>query len=184
MPTGQDYREAATLYGERAMSYLRDPGGLVADLRVRVSLTIQSLVAERGKYNPPESLNGMVGVDVAADAMHGAFASEEYRITNWSGRLVEVTNAAVARGLLEASTAVVDGGPQPTEWFVEWVHVGDRAMCATCTTEGQQGFRPLSSLTTVPGGDTECRARCRCVLVMWTRAEVEGGNAVRIGPVG
>jgi hypothetical protein len=184
VPTGQDYREAATLYGERAMAYLREPGGLVADLRVRVSLTIQSLVAERGKYNPPESLNGMVGVDVAADAMQGAFEAEQYRITNWSGRLVEVANAAAARGLLEAGTAVIDGGPQPTEWFVEWVHVGDRAMCATCTTEGDQGFRPLSSLTTVPGGDTECRARCRCVLVMWTRAEIEGGQAVRIGPVG
>jgi hypothetical protein len=178
LPVGQDYRE-------RAMAWLRDSGGMLADLRARVQVTINALVAQRARGAKADPrLGATVGADVAADAMFGAYAAEQHRIANWSGRLVEVANATLAAGVLEASTSVVDGAPRPTEWWVEWVHVGDRAMCATCTVEGQQGFRPLSQLPTVPGGDTECRARCRCVLVLWTRDEVERGSAQRLGPQG
>jgi hypothetical protein len=183
-PVLQDWRSDATQYGARAMQYLAQPSGLLSDLRARAQATINSLVALRAKSpgTAPANLDAEVSVAVASEAMEGAFVAQHHRVKSWSGRLVELANATLAQGLLEGSSSVVDGKLTAAEWMVEWVHVGDGAMCATCEDQGSRGFVPLSSLPTVPGGDTECRGNCRCVLVMWTKQEVETGNAIEIGP--
>ena len=170
-------------YGHRAMQFLVGPGGLLTDLRVRVTATIRSLSSNRSSGKAAKGLGNTVAISVASEAMGHIFESEKFRVANWAGRLVELANEVLARGLLEGATAVIDGAPEPTEWWVEWVSVGDNNMCATCDSEGSIGFRPLSSLSTVPGGSTECRAKCRCVLVLWTKDEVSGGTAFRLGPL-
>ena len=189
--TGQavldDWRARATQYGERAMQFLVDPGGLLADLRARVQVTVNAMVAQRARApgkRAPAGLNAEVSVGVAADAMDGAFVAEQHRVKAWSGRLVELANATLAAGMLEGSSAVVGGRLVPTEWYAEWVHVGDGNMCSTCEDQGSRGIVPLSTFPTVPGGATECRGNCRCVLVMWTAEEVAQSQAVEIGPQG
>lgn len=183
LPVTSGWRIRAMQYGDRAMQFLRGPGGLLADLRARVGATVASLTANRAAGRAPRGLDSLVSVTVAAEAMTHVFDSEEFRIANWAGRLVELANEMLSSGVLEGSTVVRDGAPQPVEWWVEWVSVGDKHMCTTCDAEGAIGFRPLSTLTTVPGGNTECRARCRCVLVLWTKDEIQGGQAVRLGPL-
>ena len=180
-PGGAD--ERGIQYGNRAMQFLLTDGGMMADLRTRLLATVDALVsragpAGRAAQRAPAGLGPDATSSEASEAADSAFAAQEHRIDNWSGRLVELASATLVAGVLEAGTGVVDGRVQPLEWMVEWVSVGDKRMCATCTTEGDAGFRPLVSLNTVPGGDTQCRARCRCVLVLWTRKEVDKGTAV------
>lgn len=184
-PGGAD--ERGEQYGERAMQYLQTDGGMLADLRTRLLATIDALVSRSGQagraaQHAPEGLGPDATTGEAADAAASAFDAQEHRIDNWSGRLVELASATLVAGMLAGGTSLEPGPdgarPTPAEWMVDWVAVGDKRMCETCTIEGDAGFRPLSSLTTVPGGDTRCMARCRCVLVLWTRKEVDAGTAV------
>jgi hypothetical protein len=189
LPVLDNWRSIATQYGERAIRFLCDPGGLIADLRTRAVLMVSVLTsrseaeqAERAaSHNMFNDLQATVSVDIAAEAMIGGFAAEHYRITNWSGRLVELANNTLVQGALAAGTVLIDGRPQATEWWVEWVAVNDRGTCPTCAFESVKGLQPLNTLTAVPGGDTECQANCRCVLVMWTKGEVDSGQAFRLG---
>lgn len=53
-----------------------------------------------------------------------------------------------------------------------------QVVCPTCRVYGAWGFVPLGQFPTVPGGQTECRKRCRCVIQVVTRGEVEDGTAI------
>jgi hypothetical protein len=175
--------ERGEQYGARAMEWLVQEGGMLADLRTRLTAIVDALVsrsgpAGRAAHRAPEGLGPDASPGEAADAAGGAFDAEQHRVDNWSGRLVELATATFVAGMLQGGTVLEQGKPTPVEWWCEWVHVGDSRMCTTCEDQGAAGFRPLTSLPTVPGGDTECRARCRCVLVLWTRPEVEAGTAV------
>lgn len=180
LPVLEDVDERASQYGNRAMQFLAEPNGMLSDLRARLLATIQALTvrSDRAAQHAPANLDAFVSVEEAVGAADGAFVAQHHRVKNWSGRLVELGNTMLVAGMLEASTVLEAGRPTPAEWMVEWVHAGDKNMCATCTIEGSAGFRPLSSLSTRPGGDTECRGKCRCVLVLWTRSEVDRGVAV------
>jgi hypothetical protein len=187
-PTAEDYRAKAEAYHEQAMSYLDGSGGVLPDLRARLlstldAVTINGNATQRGRpsVTAPDGLAPDADLDVVLAAMAGAFLANEARIENWSGKLVELANTTLADGLVQAGTAVVDGGVVAEEWMCEWVDVNDRRECKTCSRLGRAGFVPLSTLPTRPGGATECGARCRCVLVLWTRTEVNTGKAMRLG---
>ncbi len=161
----------------QAMAYLTDPGGLLADLRGELQQLIVGLAARAMTRSEIDDVAVESGTAVAM-----MVDSQEYRIDNWAGRLVLYGNQRAIDGLHEVGTVAGKDGETPvaTEWMVEWCCVGDKNMCATCEKEGGLGFRTLSSLTTIPGGATECRGRCRCVLVFWTKAEVTDGSAISL----
>jgi hypothetical protein len=175
LPVLEDVDERSQQYGERAMQFAAEPGGLLSDLRASLMLVVSSLTT-RSIRLPPEDLNEEASPDEALSATSRAFASQRHRVKNWSGRLVELANQTLTAGMVEGSADAATGAS--VEWMAQWVHVGDNRMCETCTVLGNQGFVPLASLPTTPGGDTECKARCRCVLALWTRQEVEDGTAV------
>jgi hypothetical protein len=187
--TSERARQKSAEYGDLAMGYLREPAGLVDDLRDRLLAVVAGAV-ERSTTTPGLQTRATLDDVASAVAAAGtAFVALRHRIANWSGRLVELATSLLSDGL-SAAGAVKDGegeseapevgGRRATSWWCEWVAVGDAESCATCSAEGAKGFRPLSSLTTQPGGATECRARCRCVLVYWTAAEVSSGAAVSL----
>lgn len=190
--------EYAEHYHRQAMAYLTESGGILSDIQQDLITLLAASV--RGTSDPTlrraamelRADNGDGALDEVAllAAAQRAWARHKHRIANWSGRLVELANETMARGMQERSPAgdeVEDdpgASPDGTEWFVEWVAVGDEVTCATCIRESAAGFQPLSQLQRRPGGATECRARCRCVLVYWTRAEVQSGKAVRLSNYG
>ena len=177
LPVVEDWSDRADRYADAAMHYLSAPGGLISDIRA-------SLIAILARATADSSANRMV-VPVSGDiaphvesavllaALAHVFDTQEHRIENWSGKLVELASEVLAAGMNE-------GSAEAGEWYYEWVAVGDGAMCAVCSSEGTKGFRPASQLTIHPGSSTNCRARCRCVLVWWTRDEVASGVAVRL----
>jgi hypothetical protein len=173
IPVLADWSERGEAYGVRAMSYLTGPGGLLSDLRASVAAIVGSATGEpAGRAARPAPSGVVPGVEEAIllAAIANMFDGQEHRIENWSGRLVELASEVLSAGMAEGSA---DAG----EWYYEWVAVGDEAMCRVCEVEGRQGFRPASALRVHPGGSTDCRARCRCVLVWWTRDEVKTGAA-------
>ena len=183
-PVLSDWRQRSLLYSAQAMSYLNTTRGLISDLRVRLTATVNALTANRAR-NPgetPEGLDAEVSVTVASEAVEAVFIAEQFRIQNYSGKLVELANATLTDGMLEGSSAVIDGQVTAVEWFANWVFTGDQNMCVTCATLGAQDPILVSALPTVPGAATECGARCRCVLVLWTREEVDRGTWRRVGP--
>ena len=189
----------AATYGAEQAGYLTRSGGLLSDVRTRISATLAAFAearwsAEQGRAETEIPDTG-VGSDewwgaALADAAAGAFDVNEHRIDAYAGRLVEVATSSFAYGL-EVAGSVAEGTieqPRPgvrsaTEWWVEWVQIADDRTCPTCSLEGSRGFVPLSSLSVRPGGGTECGGRCRCVLVVWTKDEVSRGEAFRLGPL-
>jgi hypothetical protein len=111
------------------------------------------------------------------------FDRHQHRIKNWSGKLIELAYTSAAQSLKAATAPTPDPESAPDRWFVEWVEVSDDNTCGVCRAEGAKDFRPLADLSTMPGGATECGARCRCVLVFWLESEVKSGKATRLGPV-
>lgn len=181
-----DWEQRGQQYGDRAIRYLCESGGMLNDLRARLAVTVSALTVrsrpvdvEMASQKAPKNIDPESDEDTAFAAMAAAFVALKHRIKNWAGRLVELANQTMREGFLAGGTiAGATGEPEPVEWWAEWVSVGDNHMCQTCGDLGSDGFVLLSSLPTVPGGDTECGARCRCVLVLWTRAEVQAGRAV------
>jgi len=179
----QDWQTRGDAYHVRAVNYLIQPKGLVSDIRQQVTEVILGVArAKRAVDVDPTAV--LEGVDVALilGTIRRIFDSEEFRISNWSGRLVELANEIFKSGMEESSLAVqpdpaVDAGP---EWWFEWVAVDDAGTCPTCVSQGGAGFRPISQMTVQPGGGTECRGRCRCVLVYWTADEVKSGKAISL----
>lgn len=182
-----DWRERGDLYQQQAMSYLVQPRGLISDIKMQLNTLI--IASTRGTednamlHRVTDEFGGIDSVALLA-AVNKVFSRNEHRIENWSGRLVELTNNVLTLGMGEGGAGGGDGDEElpPEErgepWYVEWANVGDNRMCLTCEREGSRGFIPLSTLSVRPGGDTECRARCRCVLVFWTKSEVDSGSAV------
>lgn len=193
---GDGWSEYAEQYHAQAMAYLSDTGGILADVRNDLLTLIAASV--RGVPATPAVRRMQLALRAEDDALDvlGLLAAVEkvwqrhrHRIANWAGRLVEVANETMSRGMAQRNPAgdeVEDSpgtSPDGSEWYVEWVAVGDERTCATCLRESAAGFQPLAGLQRRPGGATECRARCRCVLVYWTRDEVRSGKAARLsGP--
>jgi hypothetical protein len=200
--TGADSEQRALTYHDQAMAFLN---ALMDDVRTRVIANIQAVrVAHReaGVRAPQKAdpdLGPESGLDDLLEAVERSFDANEFRIDNWTGRLVELGNLSMAAGMVAAidsdrepgEAEIVEpeteepltgdeaqDGTGADEWWVQWVSVLDEGTCATCEIEASLGFRPATTLTTVPGGRTECRARCRCVLVWWKRSEVESGEAI------
>jgi hypothetical protein len=192
------FGQQAQVYATKESGFLLQPGGLLSDVRTRISAAVSAFSAEiwgRGERASTEIPDTGVGTEewwgaVLADAVAGAFDVNEHRIDAYAGRLVEVATTAFLYGL-EASGTVAEGTaaePKPgaratAEWWCEWVQTADDRTCPTCSLEGGRGFVPLSSLVVRPGGGTECGGRCRCVLVTWTKDEVSSGEAIRLGPL-
>jgi hypothetical protein len=187
----EDWNVRAASYQTKAMHYLtRD--GVLADVKkqlldvVNASASHSSHRSTAGSGIAAEITSASTATEVLNAAM-AIFEANAFRVQNWSGKLVELATYAMMEGAIEAGTvargASVEApvaGVEPVEWWAQWVAVGDNSMCPTCRAEAAKGFRPASSFTTVPGGATECMSRCRCVVVMWTRTEVEKGTAVRL----
>ncbi len=190
LPVLEDIDARSAAYGDRAMRFLCDPGGLIADLRASLAAVVGAVTDDgqtRSALNARAVKPAPVGLTAGASAeevllsIGAVMESQKHRISNWSGKLVELSNQSFTEGLLDGSAEAgtgPDGQPAAVEWMVEWVNVGDNRMCPTCSIEGARGFVPVSQLSTMPGGATECGGRCRCVLVMWTRDEVNAGRAV------
>ncbi|MBU6287609.1 MAG: phage portal protein [Chloroflexi bacterium] len=183
LPVVEDYRARGQAYQARAMAYLVAPDGLLGEVQTEMAAIIGRATGEpqpEGRARG-ESRDVWPGVPEALllAAILKVWQANRYRITNWSGKLVELANQIFGEGMTEGAV-----GPTPQtgagEWFVEWVAVGDDRMCSVCSAQGRSGFRPLSQLHVLPGGDTRCRANCRCVLVYWTRDEVSSGAAVSL----
>ncbi len=184
----EDWERRSTAYHASAMRYLTADKGLVHDLQRELNELFVTVVRDGvGRVttrdaDPTAVLDG-VDVPLILGAIRKIFDSNEFRISNWSGRLVDLANEVLSEGMKEGSGVEVvgqDGQKKTINWYFEWVSVGDNAMCGTCENEGKQDFRPVSTMRIQPGGATECRARCRCVVVFWREDEVRGGSAVRL----
>lgn len=185
-----DWQDQARAYHEAAMRYLVQDRGLLSDIRNRITNLVSVHARSKGpvKTRSTEDVGDAAVAAGAADSliasaetskmlamMRDIFDSNEFRISNWSGKLLELASDVAMKGLVKAG---IDN--ENDEWFVEWVDVGDSVECSTCRGEAKQGFRSISTLTRLPGGNTKCGARCRCVLVYWTKAEVQSGKAVSL----
>ncbi len=188
---GRDSLQFSMMYADQAMSYLTNTGGLLNDLKVQLTMMVSAMTINsnqnaetRAIYDVPDDVDDSMSVGKAAVATATVIDSQKFRIRNWSGKLVDLANRAMASGLIEANTVVTsEAGEQvivPTEWYAEWAGVGDARQCPTCRTLSNEDprFRPLNTFNVMPGSDTECGAKCRCVLVLWTKQEVLSNEAV------
>jgi phage portal protein BeeE len=190
------WRSMAAVYQSGAVGYLSSSGGIVTALRQELTALVLATLhkapqrrtvsdeAEKDKDQRAEALPAALGAFL--EAVRRVFDRHRHRIKNWSGKLVELAHTAASQSLRSPVTfPASDGEPATTEdrWMVEWVEVADGSTCGVCRAEGAKDFRPLSDLSTMPGGATECGARCRCVLVYWLESEVKSGKAKRLGPV-
>jgi len=186
-PVAQEWKQAGDDYHRQAMGYLTGTRGLISDLKSQLSVVISASVRGSRADLQVRDLKLRQGEDTEIDAAvilaaaAAAFTRNEHRIDNWSGRLVELANRVMADGLSEGTPEVTDkeGQTKPDTWVVAWEAAGDERTCPTCDEQSARGFIPLNDLTIHPGGATECRARCRCVLVFWLQSEVENGTARR-----
>ena len=185
-PKSVEQEQSSLIYKSNAMSYLTIPGGLLNDLRVEMTLLISAMTTgsasqERAVYDVPDDVESTMELELAIATAAKTVEHQKFRIKNWSGKLVDLANKAMKSALEESNSVISDDPDGPAvvsaEWYGEWVSVGDARMCPTCSLEGSKGFRPLSSIPITPGGGTDCGARCRCVIVVWTKQEVLSGEA-------
>ena len=193
-------RKRGQVYGEDAMRYLVQSGGLIDALRIRceaIAIRLEGMTGSRAAdppladFSSTELFEMLTPNSTRAEveaAVVGGFRAEAPRIANWSGKLVELANQTMQETLDEQARRSLldpnrDPESDPVSWYVEWVSVGDENMCRDCRWEGRQGFRPLSSLRRVPG-QTTCRGRDRCVLSLWLKSEVDSGEAVALSNYG
>lgn len=194
-PVDIDHAARAESYHEQAMAYLTQPQGLIGTMRELCRRTVDAvtLPAARARHGhehgplcgcgPMPGLRDRIdelGPDSAPSEamgrMEASLVGQAHRIENWSGRMVGLANTVLVDALNKTASQQ-DG--TPVEWQCEWVNAGGRT-CPICMDEGAQGFRPIGQLTRRPGEDTYCVGNCRCVLVFWTTAEVNGGGAVKL----
>ena len=196
IPDLQPSRSRAQVYHRTAMGYLVDSDGLLTDLRSDLAAILVAVTDIRGTAPPPTRevlqraplLSPEAETEAVLLAVAAAFDSQRHRITNWSGKLldlaygvlVEETEAAATSGRAEGISKPEPG--DPVEWWCEWIAVGDQSTCDTCRTEAGKGFQRLANLQVRPGAGTRCRANCRCVLTLWTKAEIDGGRAESLNP--
>jgi len=181
----------AESYHERAMSYLTDPDGLIGTLRTECRRTVSALTIGERSAAPADSAGCCVADstrdridDLTPDAaperalstLELSLTAQAHRIDNWSGRMVGLANSVLVDALNQTASQQ-DGSP--VEWWCEWVNAGGKT-CPICRDEGSQGFRAISQLSRRPGEDTFCVGRCRCVLVFWTKREIDAGAAIKL----
>lgn len=194
---GQDlfeqWNERADMYADEAMFWLANPEGMLGVIKTELMLMVDALTRskdlsdletrtdpEQPNITVPKGAEAGIEAKLAVEITAKVFDRNEFRVSNWSGKLVALANELFREGMMAAGTATTQEGR--VEWYYEWVSVGDNRTCATCSTEGSAGFRPLSSLKVEPGGGTICGARCRCVIVLWTKHEVDRGLAESLNP--
>ena len=181
--------ERSLSYGDSAMVYLSNNGGLLNDLKVEMTMLISAMSIEsnsapesRAIYDVPDEVNQAMDVAAASRVAGEMVEAQKFRTSNWTGKLVNLCTLAMIDGLVEGNSAVESRANSPaivpTEWYAEWVSVGDNKMCPTCTAEGEKGYRPAQEFALLPGGATECGAKCRCVVVVWTKKEILNGTAI------
>lgn len=180
----------AELYFQQAMSYLTAEDGPIKTAKRAVQAVVNAAMRhQRASAAPPDTraseldaiLQNVVDEATLLATAEAAFNGQEFRLYHWSGKLNDLSNKTLVNAL---NAHAVTEGKKVAVWYAEWVYVGDKATCSTCEQEGFKGIRPLSDFKTQPGGDTECRGNCRCVLVVWTKEEVDSGRAERLGPTG
>lgn len=189
------WRNIANTYQATAIGYLSASGaksvGLITSLRKELTDLVLATLAKplpsRDRKTDQEAERAEklpAALGAFLEAVRRVFERNQHRIKNWSGKLVELAHTTAVQSL-KAATVPTPADPQstPDQWYVEWVEVSDSATCDVCSTEGGKDIRPLSDLPTMPGGATECGARCRCVLVFHLESEVKSGKAKRLGPV-
>lgn len=194
------WRNTATRYHGDAMGYLTattPTAGLIATLRMEL-LALLIEATRRAPLLPPRPAPSRdmddtedraesklpAALGAFLEGIRRVFDRNQHRISNWSGKLVELAHGVLTESLhVSDRQAVVADGGEADPWLVEWVEVADRATCGTCKAEGAKGWRRLSELVTMPGGATECGARCRCLLQFARKSEVDSGAAKRLGPV-
>jgi hypothetical protein len=179
----KDWETRGSAYHTQAMAYLTADRGLLSDLRGQITEAVVAVVRSRGRVlnireDDPTAVVDGVDVPLLLGAVRQIFDSNEHRVSNWSGRLVDLANDVLGRGMQEGNGQTTGG--KTADWYYEWVSVGDEAMCPTCRREGAKDFRPISAMQIQPGGNTECRAKCRCVLVFWLKSEIDAGKATRL----
>jgi hypothetical protein len=189
---GQDlfemWNERADMYADDAMFWLANPEGMLGVIKTELMLMVDALTRgkdlsdletrtdpEQPNITTPKGAEVGVAAKTAVEITAKVFDRNEFRISNWSGKLVALANELFREGMIAAGTSTTEDGR--VDWYYEWVSVGDNRTCATCVVEGNAGFRPLTSLKVEPGGGTVCGARCRCVIVLWTKQEVDRGLA-------
>lgn len=163
---------AARRYHDQAMEYLDQ---LMDDVSNRALANIAAARSmARAKTDAESNVASGAALAVLLAAVAKSFDAAKHRIDNWSGKLVDLAWEVFGSAMAEGGT-----GTEGEEWWVIWEDVGDLRECTDCEEQGGYPARPLSALPYMPGGATQCRGRCRCVLTMWTRAEVMDGTAVR-----
>jgi phage portal protein BeeE len=207
------WQNIATTYQASAISYLTTSGGKSAGLVTAIRQELTDLILatmsrtsglvrrseqarqleQRGeRRDPHRRAEDKLPADLGAflEAVRRVFERHQHRISNWSGRLIELAHTVTGQSLRtpSAQEPTPDSDPNtpaatPDPWMVEWVEVSDTATCSTCLSLGAKGFMLVESLPTTPGGATDCGARCRCVLVYWKQSEVQSGKAKRLGPI-
>lgn len=187
------WKSIAATYQATAIGYLSASGarsqGLVTALRKELTdlvlATLSRPVPTRDRTTNQERADKLpAALGAFLEAVRRVFERHQHRIKNWSGKLVELAHTTAIQSLKSANQpAPADSESATDQWYVEWVEVADGSTCDVCREEGSKDIRPLSSLSTMPGGATECGSRCRCVLVFHLESEVKSGKAKRLGPV-
>ena len=179
-----DHEFAASQYLDEAIQWLQEDSGLVGSLRTNIFAMIDrvtvGLVDERSaRIDRLDSES--LGEDLV-EAIDQEFNAQGHRIDHWSGKMVALSSGAAMSSVNNTVTTtlqeLVPGEPpveQVVDWYYEWVASGGKN-CATCAFEGGAGFRPVAQAQVLPGQGTICGANCRCVIVFWTKAEIDSGN--------
>jgi hypothetical protein len=179
----EDVEAAAASYAARAIGYLMADRGILSDALARTMAVLFAATTEVRDRRSDYAVRGLSQFskrDDVVQAIAESWDALRSRIRNWAGKLVELAQDVLAMEVLTASTVAASGGSAPVEWLVEWASNSDERTCPTCSHYGSQGFLELSTLSARPGS-VDCRGNCRCVLVMWTREEVNDGTAVLRG---
>ena len=162
-----DPMEFAYRYQNDAMLYLRDTRGMVGTLRQNLVMILEAAtLAQRDradKVSPDDS------PDYVIQQIDGEFRAQSNRIENWSGKLVALSYLVLSSAM--KSKVVIDVNGKPVMWKYKWVAQPGKN-CGTCVNENAQPWRNIEDMTLVPASETQCGARCRCVLVFSKESEI------------
>jgi hypothetical protein len=179
-----DHKQAASDYLVEAMQWLEDSRGLVGTLRKNVIEMIDRAALAQVRSERIDSIDIGSSADHVIDSVDSEFAAQAHRVENWSGKLVALASSSMSQSVQSTVTTNLlpdpdTGEPSTTVWYYEWAAASGQN-CATCSFEGGAGYREVSQATVLPGQGTICGARCRCVIVYWTKQEVDTGHAVSL----
>lgn len=181
----------AKAYRELAFAYLRADNGPLAEVRDEIGKLLVSVSDVRSvpsrdlreRLSPRATLLPSADTAAVLSAVGAVWDSVRHRVSNWAGKLIELSYQVLSEELSEgASTGqalgIEDSNPGETvDWWCEWVAAGGSQICADCQMYGSRGYQRLADLPTQPGGATRCRSNCKCVLVIWAKAEIDNGRA-------